>query len=447
MWNPYPQTRFPLQIYRRARPYRIANPREESAHLDAELTELALSLLRCPADHPERKRLQTKLHSHTPTLPRSHTDVLWEAPLFDPSGYADEARQFVLGLDGLGVRVQAKPIAWSDRTCDMDERTARRLQELLRTPINGSAVHVQHIFPPHFKHEDSASRRIGRTMFETDRIPPEWVAACNAMDEIWVPTQFNVETFARSGVKEDKLFIVHGPLDSRAYDPNLPPLVIPDRRGFNFLSVFDWNLRKGWDALLRAYVEEFSPDEDVALLLKVYSSYGLNISDIQERAAAFITSELKRDVERVPDIVFIEDILSTADMPRLFKAADAYVMPSRCEGWGRPLMEAMAMGLPTIGTRWSGNTEFMNDENSYLIEPTGIVDVPDIALQEVPNYCGHKWAEPSVEHLRQLMRYVFEHRDEAREKGCRARQDVTTKYDASVVCRKIVERLSGVIST
>jgi glycosyltransferase involved in cell wall biosynthesis/tetratricopeptide (TPR) repeat protein len=386
----------------------------------------------------------SSLIPHPSSLPTPH--VLWEAPLFDPSGYADEARQFVLGLDRLGVRVQAKPIAWSDRTCDLDERTLLRLLELLRTPLNGGAVHVQHIFPPFFKREGNAARHIGRTMFETDRLPPEWVAACNAMDEIWVPTQFNVETFARSGVKENKLFVVPSPLDSPAYDPNLPPLVIPDRRGFNFLSVFDWSLRKGWDVLLRAYVEEFSPDEDVALLLKVYSSSGLSIADIQARAAAFITSQLRRDVERVPDIVFIEDILSTADMPRLFKAADAYVMPSRCEGWGRPLMEAMAMGLPTIGTRWSGNTAFMNDENSYLIEPTGIVDVPDIALQEVPTYRGHKWAEPSVEHLRQLMRYVFEHHDEAREKGCRARQDVTSKYDASVVCRKIVERLSGVTS-
>lgn len=380
-------------------------------------------------------------------LRTSPSSIVWEAPLFDPSGYADEARQFVLGLDGLGLRVRAKPIGWSERTCDLDERTQRRLQELLHTPLNGRTVHVQHIFPPYFKHDGSASRRIGRTMFETDRLPPEWVAACNAMDEIWVPTQFNVETFARSGVKEDKLFVVPGPLDSRAYDPALPPLVIPERRGFNFLSVFDWSWRKGWDVLLRAFVEEFSPDEDVALLLKVYSSYGLSITDIQARAAAFIENELRHDVERIPDIVFIEDILSTADMPRLFKAADAYVMPSRCEGWGRPFMEAMAMGLPTIGTRWSGNTEFMNDENSYLIEPSGIVDVPDFALQEVPNYRGHKWAEPSVEHLRQLMRFVFEHRDAAREKGSRARQDVTTKYEASVVCQKIVERLAGMTSS
>jgi glycosyltransferase involved in cell wall biosynthesis len=106
-------------------------------------------------------------------------------------------------------------------------------------------------------------------------------------------------------------------------------------------------------------------------------------------------------------------------------------------------MEAMAMGLPTIGTRWSGNTEFMNDDNSYLVEPADIVDVPDCALREAPTYRGHRWAEPSVEHLRQLIRRVFEHRDEARAKGARARQDVTEKYDVAVVCRKIAERLAS----
>jgi glycosyltransferase involved in cell wall biosynthesis len=230
-------------------------------------------------------------------------------------------------------------------------------------------------------------------------------------------------------------------MNSQVYDVNLPPLDIPERRGFNFLSVFDWSWRKGWDVLLRAYVEEFSPDEDVALLLKVHSSYGLTLDQIQQRAAAFIADELKQDLERTPDVVFLDEVLPAPLMPRLFKSADAYVMPSRCEGWGRPLMEAMAMGLPTIGTRWSGNTEFMDDANSYLIEPNGIVDVPDFALKEVPSYRGHKWAEPSVERLRQQMRFVFEHSDEARAKGRRARQEVTEKYDASVVCRKIVERL------
>ena len=55
-------------------------------------------------------------------------------------------------------------------------------------------------------------------------------------------------------------------------------------------------------------------------------------------------------------------------MPRLYAAADAYVMPSRGEGWGRPYMEAMAMGLPTIGSRWSGNLAFMHDGNAFLVD-------------------------------------------------------------------------------
>mmetsp|Transcript_7526 Transcript_7526/g.16673 ORF Transcript_7526/g.16673 Transcript_7526/m.16673 type:complete len:81 (+) Transcript_7526:1012-1254(+) len=47
---------------------------------------------------------------------------------------------------------------------------------------------------------------------------------------------------------------------------------------------------------------------------------------------------------------------------------DAFVLPSRGEGWGRPHTEAMVMGLPCIATNWSGNTEFMSDANSFPIQ-------------------------------------------------------------------------------
>ncbi len=41
-------------------------------------------------------------------------------------------------------------------------------------------------------------------MFETDRLSPERERRCNAMDEIWVPTEFHRQVFADSGVKADK---------------------------------------------------------------------------------------------------------------------------------------------------------------------------------------------------------------------------------------------------
>eukprot|EP00965_Chrysotila_dentata_P071588 2365204-Pleurochrysis_carterae.AAC.1 len=50
------------------------------------------------------------------------------------------------------------------------------------------------------------------------------------------------------------------------------------------------------------------------------------------------------------------------------QAVDAFVLPSRGEGWGRPVMEAMAMALPVIATNWSGTTAMLSDETSFPLD-------------------------------------------------------------------------------
>ncbi len=112
-----------------------------------------------------------------------------------------------------------------------------------------------------------ANAIIIRTMFETDRIPPDWVITCNNMDEIWVPTQFNVETFTAAGVNRNKLFVIPQGIDSDRFSPDVIPRDWPDKKGFNFLSVFVWQDRKGWDVLLKAYLTKFNIKDDVALIL------------------------------------------------------------------------------------------------------------------------------------------------------------------------------------
>mmetsp|Transcript_27245 Transcript_27245/g.70013 ORF Transcript_27245/g.70013 Transcript_27245/m.70013 type:complete len:175 (+) Transcript_27245:1022-1546(+) len=60
--------------------------------------------------------------------------------------------------------------------------------------------------------------------------------------------------------------------------------------------------------------------------------------------------------------------MASRDMPKLYKAAQAFVLPSHGEGWGLPLMEAMAMELPTIGTKFGGNVDFMDPSCSFLLD-------------------------------------------------------------------------------
>jgi len=91
----------------------------------------------------------------------------------------------------------------------------------------------------------------------------------------------------------------------------------------------------------------------------------------------------------------------------------------------------LACEVPVIATRWSGQLDFLTDENSYLVEIDGLSAVPADVDAEV--YAGHRWAEPSVEHLRAQMRHVFTHREEAKAKARRGRQDIVSKHDWTVI--------------
>ena len=54
-------------------------------------------------------------------------------------------------------------------------------------------------------------------------------------------------------------------------------------------------------------------------------------------------------------------------MQMMYAGADAFVLPTHGEGWGRPAVEAMAMALPTIVTNWSGTSQFLSDTATYPI--------------------------------------------------------------------------------
>ena len=370
--------------------------------------------------------------------------VVWNSPLYDPSGYADEARHLVLALDEAGESVRCIPIPWDERRVELDATDRQLLGELEHRPFHpgNRMIHVQHVFGKHFEPSPKLIANVGRTMFETDSLPADWVAPCNSLDEIWVPSRFNVETFANAGVELSKLQVIPSPLDAADYAEQPEPLDVPGRREFAFLSVFDWSRRKGWDVLLRAFAEEFAGDDHVCLVLKVSSSAGLRPQQIVKRAHGFLRKHARASQGVLDRIQWHTEPLSASDMPRLYAAADGYVMASRGEGWGRPYMEAMAFGLPTIGTGWGGNTEFMDASNSWLVE-SDLVPVDGKALREVPQFRGHRWAEPRLAHLRECMREVVDDRAEARARGIRAREEVLARFDRRVVGESVRSRLAA----
>jgi glycosyltransferase involved in cell wall biosynthesis len=369
-------------------------------------------------------------------------NLVWRGPVTDPSGYAAGGRAFLRGLVEEGARVRLEPNLWNSREA-IDAAEKRALIALSETDLPSVDASIQHTIGRLFDPYVPGRVRVGRTMFETDRIPADWVARCNSLDEIWVPTEHNRESFAAAGVDPARLAVIPEPFELDRLDRGALPLELPEAHGTIFLAAFDWSLRKGWDALLSAWCEAFDASDDVTLVLKVWAtSRGIGTAEIQQELLAEL-ARLGRDPAAIADLVIVEDLLSAPDMARLYSACDAVVAPTRGEGWGRPLVEAMAMGKPVIATAWSGPSAFVDESVGW---PIGfdLVPVSAAAAAEVPIFAGHRWAEPRVDDLCAAMRDVHARPDEARARGAAAVLRVE-RYDQRAVARLALARLAELV--
>jgi glycosyltransferase involved in cell wall biosynthesis len=252
---------------------------------------------------------------------------------------------------------------------------------------------------------------IGLWFWETDVMPAREARAARLFDELWVAS--NYVRAAVEPVVDIPVELVPVPLgtwnqagDAEPHDPS----------AFTFLFVFDfWSEpRKNAPAVVDAFKKAFAPDEGPTLVLK--SVHGSSKPH-----------ELRRLMDAGAgraDVVVRDGYLTSAELASEFAACDCYVSLHRSEGLGLTLADAMALGKPVIATAYSGNLEFMNEANSYLV-PYRLVDVPDGWPGFSP---GARWAEPEIDTAAQLMRRVWEHPEEARRVGQIARDDLRSRF-------------------
>ena len=73
-----------------------------------------------------------------------------------------------------------------------------------------------------------------------------------------------------------------------------------------------------------------------------------------------------------------------ADKPALYSAADIFVFPSRYEGFGLPVLEALTCGTPTITSNVSSLPEIVG-QAGLLVSPddqAGLVDAMERLLHD-----------------------------------------------------------------
>jgi glycosyltransferase involved in cell wall biosynthesis len=365
--------------------------------------------------------------------------VVWFGPLTDMTGFADEGRGFLRVLENAGLEPVARDFDWSTGSTGLSLDDQHMLARQFKRNPGAEFVAVHQYLPSKMDLSVEDAVNVARTMFETDSIPRPWVAPLLQRDEVWVPSEHNVETYRRSGIPESKLRILGGTLDFDLFQPGAEPYPLQTEEGrFVFLANFDFNERKGWSQLLRAWALAFSADDPVCLVLKA-TNLVKGDDYVRDRIMNFLRAEF--GPQGTNDLAPIEIRplrLDDPELPGLYAAADAFVLASRGEGWGRPYMEAMAMGLPTIGPRFGGSLAFMNDGNSWLFDGE-LVPVPDDAEVHGGLYKGHSWLEPDVDSLAGIMQEIARDPEAARPKAEGARADLIERFGPEATTRRFTE--------
>ena len=361
---------------------------------------------------------------------RYEKKINWHSLLNFPTGYALSSREFVLELDRQNVWVNYKYLYGPGTVFGVPEPQQVTgpylLGSIQRRKIEPSGVQVSYGQADAFKTK-YGEYKIGFTMLEVDGLPASWVQSANMMDEVWTPSTFNRETFKRSGVTKPIHVIPLG-VNPAYFNPAIKGYRIDGP--FTFLTMFEWGERKAPEILLKAFNDEFGSSEDVVLICKAY-----NQDPAVHIPAQVRNYYLKDSGGRI--VFSINEVVPSYQLGSIYRSVDCFVLASRGEGWGLPILEAMACGLPVIATNWSAQSDFISNDTAYLLD----VERLRPAEAKCPYYEGFNWAEPSYEHLRSLMRHVFENRDEAKTLGVRASAEVLTKWSWKQSVKKILARL------
>ena len=271
-------------------------------------------------------------------------------------------------------------------------------------------------------HEYFQGYNIQWVVFESTRVPEHILNVLRSASQVWVPTAWGQDVLIKNGLVPDLVRVIPEGVDGDLFHTHgRQPWT--RARPFRFLTVGKYEQRKSMEEILEAFAQMYANTEAIELVIK--SNYFMN----QDQ-------KLLKLKQKIADLGLTNVNLLWGDMTRqeladMYRSCDAFVLPSRAEGWGLPLIEAAASGLPIISTDWSGHTEFLQHiKNSVLNVSHTItpIDCPEYQnfYPDINRDWG-TWAKPDVHSIATALQTV-----------CR---DYNTLFEHACANSRIIRRM------
>ncbi|MDG1215900.1 MAG: glycosyltransferase, partial [Luminiphilus sp.] len=270
-----------------------------------------------------------------------------------------------------------------------------------------AAVLSRNLFPPDVTKMQGRINALHCWAWEESVLPQEWVADFNAhLSGMTVTSSFVRKTLLDNGVRIPVEVTGNGVDHWQRVRPDETYQVPEALKRFVYLHVSSCFPRKGIDILLEAYGQAFTANDEVSLLIKTFPNPHNRIHEL------LASARVKHP--NYPHVVVVEADLSAEQFKALMECGDALVAPSRGEGFGLPLAEAMLMDIPVITTAYGGQMDFCSEKTAWCVDFEFARAYTHFAL---PNSV---WAEPKMASLVEQLLTLRAATPESRSAKCEA---------------------------
>ncbi|MBP8976519.1 MAG: glycosyltransferase family 4 protein, partial [Bacteroidetes bacterium] len=191
--------------------------------------------------------------------------------------------------------------------------------------------------------------------------------ACRAAKAILVNSQFTKQELLNvCEVEEEKVHVTYLGVAKSFYESELEEYKDSFRRRFNLFKPYI------------LYVGALKPHKNIPILFKAFSKIREQYDCLLFLAGEHLDTypELRSLAEElnIQQAILNPGKLSQRDLRAAYQCATMLVLPSLYEGFGLPMVEAMASGIPVIGANATVIPEILSDAG-YLFEPHDELDL------------------------------------------------------------------------